>query len=118
MDRIEFHGTFNTDDAEVMVGVFKAWLRADSVHSRMRLSGPEIVYEADGLEFLCQDGMTGRGESALFLLQGHLDTTPAAADEKLRLLARICRERHVDFQLEYVAVDEQGQVIGDEISLA
>ena len=50
-------------------------------------------------------------------MEGTIEAPPETAAQWLRPLLSLCQDRNIVLKLEYVPVDEEGQEIGDEISL-
>ena len=115
--KTSFHASLTNAGFSTVLGVVSAWLDTDDFKIQDRFAGMEIVHEADGVYLFCQESLPARAGSPSFLLEGTIDASPEVAVEWLRPLRRLCETRGVELQLEYVAVDDNGQQVGDEISL-
>lgn len=117
MDHTSFHGSLRGGDFDALLGVLRAWLQTDAFKIQDRLAGMEIVHEGAGISVFCQEDTPAPDRRPRYLIEGTIDAAPEAAAERLRPLLHLCRDKGIEFSLEYVPVDEDGQEIGDEVRL-
>jgi hypothetical protein len=117
MQRTSFHAWLSGGDFETVLGMLRAWLQTGDFKIQDRLAGMEIVHDADGLYVFCHEGRPTSDSRPNYLMEGKIDANPEDAAERLRPLLQLSESRHIELSLEYVLIDENGEEIGDEISL-
>lgn len=115
MTQINFYGRIESRDVAVVRHLLQAWLGAERLDEKVKLSGDQLVYEGEDLYVYASEAAAG---APYFLLEGH---RRAALDEVGQWLQRLladCVLRGVDAALEYVAVDGDGREIGEQHSVS
>ncbi len=118
MPSTSFHGWLSGGDFDTVLGMLRAWLQTDDFKIQDRLAGMEIVHEAEGFYLFCHEGRRRPDQPPNYLMEGKIDAPTEAAADRLRPLLQLAQARQLEFTLEYIPLDEDGQEIGDEISLA
>jgi hypothetical protein len=117
MPSTSFHAWLSGGDFAAVLDMLRAWLQTDDFKIQDRLAGMEIVHDANGLYLFCHEGRPTSDSRPNFLMEGTIGASPEAAAERLRPLLQLSAARQIELSLEYVPIDENGQEIGDEISL-
>lgn len=118
MSTTSFHAWLSGGDFDTVLDLLRAWLKTEDFKIQDRLAGMEIVHESDSLYLFCQEGRPTRDGLPNYLMEGKIEAGAEAAAERMRPLLTLSEARHIDFSLEYVSLDENGQETGDEISLS
>lgn len=111
MQHIDFSGNITTSSREVAESVVGRWLNVD-VTMKEEFGAFETVYEDDSLYVYCHE--ENPRSIGLYLLEGNIDGPLSMSVDRLRSLARICREGGLMYQIDYSETDDDGNVIGDE----
>lgn len=114
MSQTNFYGRISSADIEAVRELLQAWLGVDGFQETLKLSGDQLVYEADATYVYCYAADGG----SYFLLEGHRDTGLDETRLWLQRLCEACAARRVSAALEYVAVDQAGQEISEQHSLS
>jgi hypothetical protein len=76
MPQTNFYGRISSGDIAVVRGLLQTWLRTDRLNEKLKLSGEQLVYEAEAA-YVYSYAVDG---ASSFLLEGHrnagLDETP------------------------------------------
>ena len=117
MDTIAFYGSIATADAELTSGVLREWLETTALDIKVGRIGVEIVFKGEGRYLYCYETAAERGQAASYLLEGHLEGTLDEARGRLEWLVALFRARSVEARFDYVRVDENGDWLGEELSV-
>jgi hypothetical protein len=115
MTRTAFYGNISTPDAQIVRSLLETWLDTQNVKAKLKLTGNQFVYEDERIYVYCYNADAAPEGHEMFLLEGN---TADGLDETRLLLQRfrkLCEERDLDCDLEYVALDESGDQAGDMI---
>lgn len=118
MNRTAFYGTLYTGDFEVVQRLLQAWLGAENLNVKIRLSGEEITTEEnDDFYLYCHNALGSQGTTPYYLLEGNTSAGPDATRQRLEGLLNLCREQGVNCSLEYVEVNEDGDEVSEQFLL-
>jgi hypothetical protein len=114
MPQTNFYGRISSGDPTVVRALLQAWLCADGISEKLKLSGEQFVCETEAVYVYSHavDGM------AHFLLEGHRGAGVDETRAWLQQLSDACTARGVPATLEYVAVDQAGREISDQYTLS
>jgi hypothetical protein len=117
MDTIAFYGSIATADSELASGVLREWLETTALDIKVGRIGVEIVFEDAGFYLYCYEAAAEPGQAASYLLEGHLEGALDEARARLERLVALFRARSVEARIDYVQVDENGDWLGEELSV-
>ncbi|KZM69171.1 hypothetical protein IU500_26270 [Nocardia terpenica] len=119
MQRTEFRGDIATGDHENAQAILRTWLSADELTMKSHRSRWEVSYRDDTLELYCYQAKPPAGTAySFFVLEGDLHGPTADAAARLETLGRLCRERGLPFEIDYVEVDADGEPLGEELTIS
>lgn len=116
MNRIAFYGVLGTGDAPLAAAVLGKWVKASLV-PKVRIGGVEIDHEDERVSLYCHEASVKPGGPPELLLEGSMAGTLEEAKASLVELRDSFRARQVRADLEYVEVDDDGQEVGEQVSL-
>ena len=114
MPQASFYGRIASDDVGVVRELLRAWLDTSRLDEKLKLSGEQLVYESDDV-YVYAHAADG---AAQFLLEGHRKSGVDETRSWLQELFERCAASGVAATLEYVAVDDAGQEIGEQYTLS
>lgn len=117
MDRVSFYGSIKTGDRQIVARLLGDWVKSRELDVRIRLSGVEIVYEDEAVYLYCYEAAIDPGQKPFYLLEGNMAGTLDDANARLSQLLQSCKERGIACTLDYVLVNENGDQVGEELSL-
>lgn len=115
MEKIRFEGTIITSNYSIVAELIEAWLGEPSV--KIRTFGEEIVYKDDKKNVYAYNPVIGGKAVDEFVIEGNYNGELEAAHVLLKQLAALCKSRQIEFDMEYVLVDEDNNLIGDSYTL-
>ena len=116
MNRIAFYGTIYTGDFEVVRKILLAWVGADELDVKIKLSGEEITYESETLYLYCHN-VVGQTDNPRYLLEGNASGGLEETKQKLEKLLQLCKENNVVCSSEYVEVNEAGDEVSEQFQV-
>lgn len=117
LQRTEYHTWAKTADHAVMAEILRTWLGIGDLTMTVRQDGYAVEYRDDTIELYATQGANPSEAPSFFLLEGHIDQAPEVALGRLEALARLFRERGITFDIDYVEVDADGNLLGEEKTL-
>lgn len=115
MEKVHFSGTVQTKDYEDIVQVVTYWVGDPSV--KLRNANEEIVYQ-DKLTHIYINNPLIRGATVdKFVIEGEREGDLETVRRFLTALAQACKDRQLELEITYWAIDADGNDIGDEYEL-
>jgi hypothetical protein len=109
-----FYGRIYTGEFEVVTRILERWIAPGQLRTKIRMSGEEIEYDGERLNFYCHTAAGPQGGTPSYLLEGEARASLDETKEMLQRLLEICREMGVTATFEYVEVSEDGEELSEE----